>query len=247
MNFIKIVKFDLMNILRNPMLLFMNTLFPLLMIGIMGLVTAGSFGAGDVSSFDYNGVAMMIFTALLISGTATNTFMEEKVKRGNARIVYAPIPKAVIYLSKLVSTYILGVISYSIILIVGQFLFQINFGGGNIGYIILLINLFALFGASLGIMCCCLLKSEEGANAVIPLIVLFFVFFGGVFFPVASLGKVVEHISVLSPVRWVSECAFQIIYEQNFTLFLPVTAFIIIASLVFIMICQITFKPEEYV
>ena len=111
----------------------------------------------------------------------------------------------------------------------------------------MLIDLFALFGTSLGIMCCCLFKSEEAANSIIPLIVLFFIFFGGVFFPVASLGKVVENISVLSPARWVSECVFQIIYDQNFTLFLPVIAFIIISSFIFIMICQITFKLEEYV
>ena len=137
MNFIRIVKFDIKNILRNPMLVLMNTLLPLLMIGIMGLTTSESFGAGGVSSYDYNGVTMMIFTALLISGTATNTFMEEKVKKGNTRIIYAPIPKAQIYLSKLLSTYIVGVIFYSIILIAGQFLFHINFGAKNIGYIII--------------------------------------------------------------------------------------------------------------
>lgn len=229
------------------MLVFLNTVFPLLLIGIMGLVTKGSFGAGGVSSFDYNGVVMMIFTALIISATAVNTFMEEKVKKGNMRIIYAPVSKTQIYLSKLLSTYIFGIVSYSIIIIVGQFIFHINFGGKNIGYVILLIDLFTLFGCSLGIMCCCLFKSEEGANAIDPLIVLFFVIFGGVFFPVASLGKVVENISVLSPVRWVSECAFQIIYGQDFTLFIPVTVFIIIASFIFIMICQIKFKPEEYV
>lgn len=100
MNFIKIIKFDFMNIIKNPMLLIVNTIFPFILIGVMGLVTSGSFGAGNVSSFDYNGITMMIFVAFLIAMTASNTFMEEKVKRGNTRIIYAPVSKVKIYLSK---------------------------------------------------------------------------------------------------------------------------------------------------
>lgn len=133
MNFIKIIKFDFMNIIKNPMLLIVNTIFPFILIGVMGLVTSGSFGAGNVSSFDYNGITMMIFVAFLIAMTASNTFMEEKVKRGNTRIIYAPVSKVKIYLSKMISTYILGSISYSFICFLGQFIFHINFGGKKPG------------------------------------------------------------------------------------------------------------------
>lgn len=247
MNFIKIVKFDLSNLIRNPMLLILNTIFPLLLIGIMGVVTSGSFGAGNVSSFDYDGVTMMILTALLISMTASNTFMEQKVKRGNARIVYAPIPKSEIFLSKLISTYLLGTVSYSIIIIICQFLFHFNFGGKNVFYIMLLINIVSLFSTSFGIMCCCIFKSEEAANSMIPLVILLFVLFGGIFFPVASFGKAVETISIFSPVRWITECAFKIIYDQNFNLLLPVILLLSFLSIICIIVSQITFKPEEYI
>lgn len=194
MNFIKIVKFDFINILRNPMLLIFNTIFPLILIGVMGFVTKGGYGAGGVSSYDYYGVTMIIFTALLIAMTATNTFMEEKVKRGNTRIAYAPVSKTEIYLSKLIATYILGSISYSLILLIGQYLFHINFGGKNLLYIMLLINILSLFGCSLGTLFCSIFKSEEVANSVMQIPILVFVFFGGTFFPAASLGKIVETI-----------------------------------------------------
>lgn len=247
MNFIKVIKFDFINILRNPMLVILNTVFPLIMIGIMGFVTKGGYGAGDVSSYDYYGVTMMIFTAIFISMTATNTFMEEKVKCGNSRIVYAPVSKTEIYLSKLISTYILGTISYSVILLVGQYFFHINFGGKNILYIMLLINIFSLFGCALGTMFCCIFKSEDGANSVMQIPLLLFIFFGDLFFPVASLGKVAEAVSYLSPVKWVTECAFQVIYDNDFGLYLPTIALVMLGSIVCIIICQIIFKPEEYV
>ncbi len=247
MNFIKIVKFDFMNIIRNPMLLIVNTVLPLIMIGIMGFVTKNSYTAGTVSSYDYYGVTMMIFTALMIAITATNTFMEETVKRGNSRIVFAPVSKTEIYLSKLLSTYIFATISYSIILILGQFVFNINFGGKNIVYIMLLINIISLFGCAIGTMFCCILKSEEGANSVINIPIMVFVFFGGLFFPVASLGKVVDTISYVSPVRWITECAFKVIYDNDFSIYLPAVIIGLVGSIICILICQITFKPEDYV
>jgi len=123
MNFIKIVKFDFMNIIRNPMLLIVNTIFPLILIGVMGFVMSKGFGEGNMSFYDYYGIKMIILTASLIAMTATNTFMEEKVKRGNTRIMYAPVSKTSIYLSKLISTYILGTISYNILIFILQYLY----------------------------------------------------------------------------------------------------------------------------
>ncbi|MDP4145532.1 MAG: ABC transporter permease [Bacillota bacterium] len=247
MNFFKIIKFDFMNILRNPMLVMFNTIFPLILIGVMGFVTKGGYGAGVVSSYDYYGVTMMIFVALMISMTATNAFMEERVKRGNIRIVFAPVSKTEIYLSKLISTYILGTISYSIILLAGQYLFHINFGGESLPYIMLLINTLSLFGCSLGVLFCCIFKREEAANSTMQIPILLFVFFGGSFFSAASLGKLAEKISYLSPIKWITQSAFQIIYDSNFSIYVPTLALMLLASIICIIICEFIFKPEEYV
>lgn len=247
MNFIKIVKFDFINILKNPTLIIVNTIFPLILIGIMGFVTKNSYGSWKVSSYDYYGVTMMIFTALMIAMTATNTFMEEKVKKGNTRIAYSPVSRIEIYMAKLISTYILGTISYSMILLVGQFIFKINFGEGNILYIMLLINILALFGSSLGIMFCSIFKKEETANSIMQIPILLFVFFGDSFFPAASLGKIVQKISYFSPIKWVTECAFKVIYDNDFSIYVPTIIVMLIASITCIIICQITFRPEEYV
>lgn len=108
MNFIRILKFDFMNILRTPALLLVNTVFPFILIATMGFVTKSNFGASSVSSYDYYGVNMTIFAVALIAMTAANTFMEEKVRKGNIRILYAPVSKMDIYLSKLISTYLLA-------------------------------------------------------------------------------------------------------------------------------------------
>ncbi|AAK81334.1 ABC-2 type transport system permease protein [Clostridium acetobutylicum] len=247
MNFIRIVKFDFKNIIRNPMLLFFNTIFPLILIGSIGFVMKNGYGSFNVTSYDYYGVTMMIFTAFIICITASNTFMEKSVKKGNTRIVYAPVSKAEIYLSKIISTYILGSIFYSIIIVLGKYVLNINYGTRSTIYIIILINMLTLFGCCLGVLFCCIFKSEEGANSVLQIVIMLFIFFGGVFFPVYSLGKIVESISNLSPLKWITECIFRIIYDNDFSIYLPTIGVMLVSSIICIVICQIIFKPEEYV
>lgn len=245
MNFIKIVKFDFMNIVRNPTLLFCNTLLPVVLIWVMGFATKNRFSADPVSSYDYYGINMVILSAALVAMTATNTFMEDTVKKGNVRIIFSPVSKSEIYLSKLLSTYLLSTITYTVVLLFGQYLFRINFGSHKINYIIVLINAFLFFGTCLGILSSCIFKTEEKANAAIQIPIAIFIFFGGVFFGIHRLGPIVNSISMISPVKWVSECAVKIIYDNEFSLFYPVIGGLYTISFIFIIICQFVFKPED--
>lgn len=247
MNFINIVKFDIKNTLKNPMLLIVNTLLPLILLGTIGFITKGGYGSENISSYDYYGVTLMIFMGIMLSMTATNVFMEETVRKGNTRIMYAPVSKAEIYLSKIISSYIVGAVCYSLIMLGEQYLFHINFGGKNILYIILLINSLSFFGSCLGTLFCCIFKSEQGANGVMQIPILIFVFLGGVFFPIASLGKTVEVLSNISPIRWITQCAFEVIYDNDFSIYLPSIVITLFAAVICIILCQIIFKPEEYV
>ncbi|MBG9793995.1 ABC transporter permease [Paenibacillus dendritiformis] len=247
MNFLRIIRFDFINIVRSPMLLIMNTVFPIVLFIGFGFVTSSNFGGGQVSSYDYYGVTTIIFSAIMISMTVTNTFMSKEVKKGNIRLAYAPVNKTEIYLSKLIATYIFGSLSYAIIILVEQTVFQINFGGKNMGYILLLINILTFFGCCLGTLVCCLFKSEERANAIMPILALLFVFFGGIFSPVGHYGQFLQQVANFSPVKWVTDSSFQIIYDQDFGIYLPTIAFLLFFSFICIGISQIIFKPEEYV
>lgn len=245
MNLIRIFKQDFSNILKSPTLLFSNTVLPVLLILIMGLITRDKFG-DTVSSFDYYCINMIILCVAFIAMTATNSFLETKVKIGNSRIAYTPVKKHQVYLSKILATYVTGTICYSGIILIGQFLLKLNYGGQKIGYVLLLINVLTLFFSSLGTMFCCAFKSEEKASAAMQLPVMFFVFFGGVFFALHRLGPVVRAISNLSPLKWVLECIFRMIYDNNMWYYYPILIVIFLFSIGFIVICQITYKPEDY-
>ncbi|MFB0635553.1 ABC transporter permease [Bacillus rugosus] len=247
MSLLNLIRFDFMNIVRNPVLVIANTAFPFVLILVMGFVTKNSFGASGISSYDYYGVNMMIFTAALIAMTASNTFMEEKVKKANIRIVYAPVSTTSIYLSKLLSTFIFGNIMYSMNVLTAQTIFHLNFGGQHLPYFMLLLYVFIFFGCCFGTMFCSLFKNEEQANGMMQIPVAFFVFFGGVFFGIHRFGDTANQISLLSPIKWVTECSFRLIYDHDFSMMLPVMSGLLLASIICIAVSHVVFKPEGYV
>lgn len=247
MNFFKIVKQDFINILHNPALIISNTALPLILIGVLGFVTKSNFGTQFISSYDYYGVNMLILTVALVAITASNAFMEEKVIRGNVRITYAPVSKAEIYLSKVVSTYFFTAICYGFLVPLCQYVLGLNMGGDHFIWFALLLNIFSFFGCCFGIMFCSIFHSEEQANSIMQIPIFLSIFLGGILFHINRFGIVVNYISKLSPVKWVASCSYQIIYDGDFHLLLPVVLGLVILSLLCLFVCQLLFKPEEYV
>lgn len=189
---------------------------------------------------------MMIFSVGMIAITATNAFMEERIKKGNFRIAYAPIRKSELYLSKILSSYLICAICYDILVPLCQYILHLNMGGENIFYFILLLNILGFCGSCFGIMFCCIFKQEEQANAIMQIPLFIALLLGGVLFQVHRLGDFVNNIAKFSPIKWIADCSYQIIFDNNFQLFIPTCLKVLGLSVIFIFICQLLFKPEEY-
>ena len=246
MNLFKIIKFDFVNIVKNPVLLLCNTLCPIALIAMMGFITKSAYGS-KVTSYDYYGVTMMIYTVMNITLTAANTFMEKKIKSCNIRLIYSPTHTSCIFLSKIISTFLVGSISFTAILLLEEKLLNVNLGGSNFIYILVVIILFTFFMCAFGSLMCCIFKSEEATNKFQSPILMLMAVFGGLLFPIESLGKAVTNISYISPVKWINECVFKIIYNNDFSLFMPVVVALIAGSLILMVLCKIIFKPEAFV
>ncbi|URZ14303.1 ABC transporter permease [Clostridium felsineum] len=246
MNLLKITKRDFINTAKNPTLLLCNTAFAILLIGIFGFITKSSYGR-NVTSYDYYGITMLVYFIFMIPLTTSNTFMEKKIKPGNVRLIYSPTRTSNIFLSKILASFLFAISCFICLLILENSLLGINVGGNNFIYIILIVIFFTFALCCFGALMCCIFKSEEAANKIMSPIITLFSIFGGMFFPVDSLGSAVKFLSYLSPAKWVTECIFKIIYDNNFSLFIPFILACIVISLIFILLCKITFKPEEYI
>lgn len=242
-----IVKRDLGNLITNPMLMFYNAVFPFLLIGILGYLSNGGYGQGGANAFDYYGVTMLLYSVINVTLTASNTFMERGLKNSNLRVLHAPVSTSAVYLSKIVSTFLFTSVCFVIQMALSALLLGVNYGGANAVFLLLLILVFDFFACSLGVMCCCLFKSEEAANKILSLITTVLAIFGGLFFQLDALGDVGAVISAVSPVKWVLDASVRIIWDGNLGPMLPACGILIALSAACLLGCKRFFRTEDYV
>lgn len=246
MNLLKIMKVDFLNTASNLSLVFINTLFPLALIGILGFISRSSYG-NAFTSYDYYGVTMLIFTVSYMGTITANTFMEKRIKKANVRLIYSPTHTSCIFLSKIFSSFIFGLITFTALMMVEQGVLNINLGGKNFIYVYIVVICFVFFMCCFGAFMCCVFKSEEAANKIQSPILMILPILGGLFFPLKSLGRTVNEISCISPWKWVNESIIKIIYDKDLSFFVPVVSAFIAGSIVLIILCRITFKEEAYI
>lgn len=247
MNLFKIAKFDLINNLKNIVFVIAYILFPSILLTGLSFLTKNKYGSLSFSSYDFYGITMCIFLCLFISQLLSNSFTDESIKYVNMRVIYSPTSKTSIFLSKTISSFIFGTILFSIFVLFESLILKVNFGGVYSIYIFILILVFLFFMCCVGTFICCLIPNGDLANKIITLICVLYAGFGGVFIPLGHFGKIVQFISYLSPVRLVWKCCFEIIYDKNFSLFVPGIVSLSIISIILLLLCKIIFRPEEYI
>lgn len=112
-------------------------------------------------------------------------------------------------------------------------------------YILLLFTMLELFSVTLGVMICCIVKTESVANQIQSIVISILAILGGVIFSLDAYRDTIRTISRISPVKWIVEASFQIIYDHNFHLFLPAMLIMAICVAIMIGVCKLTFKKEN--
>lgn len=77
--------------------------------------------------------------------------------------------------------------------------------------------------------------------------IVFFVFFGGVFFGIYRFGDIVNKILFFFLVKWVIECLFCFIYDYDFSMLLFVMLGLLFVLIICIGVLYVVFKLEGYV
>lgn len=237
-----IIKEDFLNLIKNPMWVFYATGFPVLMVLILGYLTGNSYGS-KVTSYDYYGITLMIYAMLNSGMTSANAFLEERIKKPNMRIIYAPGSVKNIFISKIAAAFLFSFLFHIIDLFFLRLVFHVRIH--HLGYLLILFALTELLAVTLGIMMCCIVKTESMTNQVQGIIVNILAILGGVLFSLDGYGETVQRISMASPVKWIVKASFQMIYDNDVHLFLPVVLSMAACIAVMVIICNVTFKKED--
>lgn len=242
--FWQIFKMDLTNNFKNPVLINYNTLFAIAMILIMGYLSSGNYANG-IDSYNYYAVAFLIFGMLEGAMTATNCFMERDIKKPNLRILYSPCGKFPVYFSKIAASFVFDYVLHAglclIFLTMG-----INLGGWYTGWILLMMMPVEFTSAALGIFFCCIFHCEETASSILSLFISVFAFLGGTFFSLDGMGATLAAVSRISPIKWLIDAFFAVIYDGNLTVVAPVILVTAGLGVLLTFGCAKTFRMEDY-
>lgn len=247
MNIGTLIKQDFKNLITNINIDFFCFIYPFILVGLFGFLFSGIYGSHGVTSYDYYGVSMMMFLIISAATITPNTFMEHRIKSANLRIAYSPVSRWEVYASKILSSYLFMGVIFSLDLIIFNALGIVNYGGKNFIYVLILFMALLLFATTLGGAICVTLRSEELTNKIISLVINLFAIFSGLFFPIDGLGEWASKIAKLSPLKWVLDSIFQIIYDGNFQHFNLTVGSLIGLSLLFFVIVHINYRPEDYI
>lgn len=241
-----IMKQDLINLWKNKPIMMYLLIYPILLIPITGFVFNSIFTGGILNSYDYYGVTMMIYLSMATVIILPEMLFGSSVKYANYRIIYSPIPRYQIYMSKLFVSILLSYLILAFYTIVFNATGFVNYGKSNIGSILLLELFLIIFSITFGGAFCVLINNEDIATKILNLVINIIAITSGLFFPLYIFGKRIADISNMSPIANVLSTFFSIIYDHNFTKMYSTILMLLISSFIFILIIHFKYRPEMF-
>jgi len=149
---------------------------------------------------------------LFISEITMRDILREREAGTLGRVLAGPTRSAHVIAGKMLSAFVITLISCVLLIVVGRLGFGIAWGSPLklgaliIGSILMCVGIMAfLYG---------FIKSERAADAMLPVIILLMCIFGGAMFPYEIMGPAMQEIATFSPAFWVIDGLKRISIEK---------------------------------
>lgn len=237
---------DLRSLFNNKPIMIYLIVYPPLLIILMGFVCNSMFSGDVLSAYDYYGVTMIIYLSMATVIILPEMLFGSQVKLANRRIIYTPIARSKVYLSKLI---VATAVSYSILaiyLVLFNITGLVNFGDKNIKYLLSLDLALVVFSITLGGALCVLIKREDLATKLLNLLINVLAIISGLFFPMTIFGKKIAQMANWSPIAQVANSFFGLIYDHNLKQWASTIGILLICSSIFLLIIHCLYRPEKF-
>lgn len=169
------------------------------------------------SSMDYYAVTML--TMIIMYGSITGNWSiksEKTLKTGN-RILAAPVRKYELITAKAISGIFITLIQALIVIMASKYVYG-AWWGENMGAVLAIIISQIIMAISMGTSFAFMFKSEAASSGIINAAIPVIVFLGGGYVPLESFGGFLSDISYISPVKWINQSIFRIVYSNDYSL-----------------------------
>lgn len=221
-----------------------NLIFPLLMIGLLGLLTKRLFGGG-ISSYAYYTVVTVPYTIAMGVVTAAYAGKDDAYTNTAIRILCAPVSIAAIVIAKIIACTIVFFSCSTLVFFVMGKVSGIPLRG-HISLLLLLLFATSFITSSVGTLIGLGMKNFMKLKNCLTLPISIFAMLAGCFFPMSIYGEGMERLILFSPFTWMNKGVFQLLYGSKQVLVWELVAiFCVIGILGGLLSCK-KFRKEEY-
>lgn len=195
-------------------------------------------------SMDYYAMAMTTMIALYSSISASSLIRGERRRNTAIRLAIAPLNKMEIFLGKILGGIGINFACILLVMVFSRFVFGANWGS-HPGMVVLILFTLVFLAVSFGLGLSYIIKTDQGMQAIIMIILQLASFFGGAYFRIDNAEGFLKFIMNLSPLTWARDALTQIIYNNDITGALPAISLNIGIAIVFLMFAVIAFRKRE--
>lgn len=245
-NFRTLFNFGMKKRIKDSFIIGYGIIMPLFMILILGYISSNYYSnENGISSYYYYTIVTIPLCTFLNSVTLIYIAREESNYKCGERFIIAPISKTAIVLSKIIPSTISISIFNMILIIICKLLLKIDFRG-RILEIILLLLILAFMSCAIGTFIGLCTKDFMTIKNFISTPILIMGVLGGSFFPIGSLGKVMETISYISPLTWINKGIFIMLNDNSMQIYVVALILNLIIGILFTIGAIKKFKKEAF-
>ncbi|KAB3526255.1 ABC transporter permease [Alkaliphilus serpentinus] len=198
---------EIMRLIKSPGAMITNMIFPMFFLGIMGGSLSQNLGGNIGYNFlQFVMVGMIVFNMFMGATSGMTSLIAERDLNLTQELFVSPISRYTIILGKMIGTSFASLTSLIGVLLIAL-LMQIPLGGMQIVRLLLVIPVFCLVGASLGILFIGLVQDSKVAQMGALLICMPQMFLAGTIIPISNSTGIIAFLAKIMPLTYLTDLA----------------------------------------
>lgn len=219
-------------------------IFPLIMIGLLGVLCRGFF-EGDITSYHYYGIVTIPFCTALGMITAAYAGKDDAYAKTAQRVLVSPIRVHILVISKVVSCTIVFSMCSLLVMVLSMMVWNIPLQNNWKEMSLLFVSL-SFFISAVGTMIGLGMKRFLVVKNLISVPICYAAVVAGTFFRVGTLHKGFGFIQKMSPLTWLNRSIFMMIYDGKTHLLWQVSLLMLGIGVAIMWFTTKLFNQEEY-
>lgn len=199
-------------------------------------ITSSKLQGITPSNANQSSPGMLVMFALFFIIAGTNMLIYERQLGTLRRLLVMPMSRTTLMLGKFVGIYVLGVLQMFLLILVGAYLFGVNWGQSPAGLVVMVLSL-GFVNTGLGILLAAKVRTIQQANAIASMVVMTLSALGGAWWPLEIVPRWMQRIGGLLPTAWAMDGFHDIIIRgQGVVAVLPEASILLVAAVIFLAI-----------